>query len=160
MTRQSVTCDRSRTIQSKIVLPPDTNYLGNVFGGKVLAFIDEVAAIAAMRHCGSMVVTASIDSVDFLTPVREGDIITLEAFVTWTGRTSMEVYCKVLNEDIRTGVQEVTTTSFLTMVAIDENGKPIQVPAVIPTTEEEEEIYRTAPNRHQKRRERKKNSFS
>ena len=86
---------QSRTIQTKLVLPPDTNHLHTIFGGKVLAYIDEIADITAMKHSKTAVVTASIDSVDFLSSARVGDVLELEAIVTSTGRTSMEVFVTV-----------------------------------------------------------------
>ncbi|SMO32763.1 acyl-CoA thioesterase [Melghirimyces algeriensis] len=146
---------QSRTIRTSLVLPPDTNHHGTIFGGKVMAYIDEVAAIASMRHSRSPVVTASIDSVDFLSPVKEGDIINVEAFVTWTGRTSMEVYVKVMSEKGPGGEKQLTATSFVTMVAIDKDGRPIPVPPVLPETEEEKELNRTAVERQRQRKQRK-----
>ncbi|MDA8354049.1 MAG: acyl-CoA thioesterase [Firmicutes bacterium] len=146
---------QSRTIQSSIVLPPDTNHLGTIFGGKVLAYIDEVAAIAAMRHAQRPVVTASIDSVDFLSPVQEGDVLTVESFVTWTGRTSMEVYIQVMCERGPGGERHQTAVSFVTMVAVGEDGQPVEVPPVQPETEKEKELYRTAPERQRIRKQRK-----
>jgi acyl-CoA hydrolase len=152
-----VPAERSRTVKTSLVLPPDTNQHGTIFGGKVLAYIDEVAAIAAMRHSQKPIVTASFDSVDFLSPVKEGDTINIEAFVTWTGRTSMEVFAKVTSEKFPSGEERLTATSFVTMVALDENGKPAPVPPVEPHTEEERELYQTAPERQKRRKERKKN---
>jgi acyl-CoA hydrolase len=139
--------DRSKTIQTKLVLPPDTNHLQTIFGGKVLSYIDEIAALAAMRHCNHVVVTASIDSVDFLSAATVGDALSLEAFVTSTGRTSMEVYVKVHSTNLLTSKRTLTTESFLTMVAVDENGRPVPVPNVIPFTEEERRLFETAPAR-------------
>ncbi|GGA34934.1 acyl-CoA thioesterase [Kroppenstedtia guangzhouensis] len=151
-----VPTERSRTIKTSLVLPPDTNHLGTIFGGTVLAYLDEVAAIAAMRHSGEAVVTASFDSVDFLTPVKEGDIMIVEAFVTWTGRTSMEVYAKVSSEKFPKGERRLTATSFITMVAVDEHGKPKPVPPVQPQTEEEKQLFETAPERQKLRKQRKR----
>ena len=91
----SIPMSQSRTMKTTLVFPPDTNHHGSIFGGKILAYIDEIAAIAAMKHAKSEVVTASIDSVDFVTPAYEGDIIELEAVVSNTGRSSMEVYVRV-----------------------------------------------------------------
>lgn len=87
-------CMDSFTVKNSHVLPPDTNSHGTLFGGKLMAYIDDIAAISAVRHCRKPVVTASIDSVDFLHPVFEGNAICLEAFVTWTHNTSMEVFVK------------------------------------------------------------------
>nr|WP_083834263.1 acyl-CoA thioesterase [Alkalibacillus haloalkaliphilus] len=140
--------------QTKLVLPPDTNHLDTIFGGKVLAFIDEIAALTAMKHSNAAVVTASIDSVDFLSSAKVGDALTLEAFVTRTGRTSMEVYVKVYADDLLRRHKELTTESFLTMVAVDQDGKPTQVPEIIPETEEEKRLYDTALARKEHRKNR------
>ncbi|WP_307068236.1 acyl-CoA thioesterase [Alkalibacillus filiformis] len=144
----------SKMKQTKLVLPPDTNHLDTIFGGKVLAFIDEIAALTAMKHSNAAVVTASIDSVDFLSSAKVGDALTLEAFVTRTGRTSMEVYVKVYADDLLRRHKELTTESFLTMVAVDQNGKPTKVPGVIPETEEEQRLYDTALARKEHRKNR------
>jgi acyl-CoA hydrolase len=151
-----VPTEKSRTVKTSLVLPPDTNYMGTIFGGKVLAYIDEVAGIAAMRHSGRPVVTASIDSVDFFLPVKEGDIMTVEAFVTWTGRTSMEVYTQVTTEKGPGGEARLTATSFVTMVAVGDDGKPVPVPPVLPRTEREKHLYETAPKRQQSRKKGRK----
>ncbi|PTX63294.1 acyl-CoA hydrolase [Melghirimyces profundicolus] len=153
---EPVPASNSRTVQTSLVLPPDTNHLGTIFGGKVLAYIDEVAAIAAMRHARNPVVTASIDSVDFLSPVKEGDIVNVEAFVSWTGRTSMEVYVKVMSEKGPGGDRRVTAISFVTMVAVGKDGKPVPVPKVLPETEEEKQLFESAPERQELRKKRKK----
>ncbi len=145
---------RSRTIQTKLVLPPDTNHLQTIFGGKILAYIDEIAALAAMKHCNQTVVTASIDSVDFISSATAGEALSLEGFVTATGRTSMEVYVRVKSTNLLTGVSKLTTESFVTMVAVDEYGKPVPVPKVIPETEEEKRLFETAPARREHRKKR------
>jgi acyl-CoA hydrolase len=154
---------QSRTIKTSLVLPPDINHIGTMFGGKVTSYIDEVAAIAATRHAQRTVVTASMDPVDFLSPIKRGDAVTVEGFVTWTGRSSMEVYVKVISENLYSGEKQLTATSFLTMVALDDNGKPAPVPRVIPETDEEKYLHRTAPERQKRRKERKQSfdtSFS
>lgn len=143
----------SRTIQTHLVLPPDTNHMGTIFGGTVLSYIDEIAAIAAMKHSRRAVVTASIDTVNFLSSAEVGDILTLEAFVISTGRTSMEVFVKVETENLTTSRKTTTTTSILTMVAKDSNGVPVPVPPVVPETEEEEAMYKAAGVRRQRRLE-------
>jgi acyl-CoA hydrolase len=148
----------SRAIKASIVLPPDTNTHRTMFGGKVMAYIDDVAAISAMRHCRKRVVTASTDSVDFLHPIREGDSICLESFVTWTHKTSMEVFVKVIAEDLLTGHRALCATSFLTFVALDPDNRPTPVPGVIPETEEERYLFETAPQRAEARRARRAQS--
>lgn len=147
----------SRTIQTKLVLPPDTNHMESIFGGKVLAYIDEVAGISAMKHARRhVVVTASIDSVDFLSSAKVGDVLELEANVTSTGMTSMEVYVRVKSINLETGEERLTTESFLTLVAIGENGKPTPVPAVYPETEGEKLFFESAPARREYRKNRVK----
>ena len=117
-----------------LVLPPDANSYGNIFGGLVMAYVDKIASITSMRHCRQPVVTASTDSVDFLAPIKVGDTIQLEACVTWTHHTSMEIFVKIESENLLTGEKRLTGTSYLTFVAIDETGRPVEVPAIIPET--------------------------
>jgi acyl-CoA hydrolase len=148
----------SRAVKSSIVLPPDTNNHHTMFGGKVMSHIDDIAAISAMRHSRRPVVTASIDSVDFLHPIREGYSVCLESFVTWTSNTSMEIFVKVIAEDLLSGDRAVCATSFLTFVALDDNGNPTQVPNVIPETLQEKKLNETAPKRAERRKARREES--
>ncbi|WP_284140192.1 MULTISPECIES: acyl-CoA thioesterase [unclassified Virgibacillus] len=148
----------SLAVKTSHVLPPDTNSHGTLFGGKLMAHIDDVAAIAAVRHARQLVVTASTDSVDFLQPVKEGDSICIEAFVTWTHNTSMEVFVKAVNEDLLSGKRKVCATAFMTFVAVDEHGKPIPVPPIYPETELEKHLHDGAPLRAERRRERRSQS--
>jgi acyl-CoA hydrolase len=141
----------SRTIQTKLVLPPDTNHMGTIFGGTVLAYIDEIAAIAAMKHSKNVVVTASIDTVNFLSSARVGDILILEGVVISTGRTSMEVYVKVECQNLETSERTITTTAILTMVAVNSDGIPIPVSSVAPETEEEKSLFHSAQKRKERR---------
>ncbi|GED29711.1 MULTISPECIES: acyl-CoA thioesterase [Brevibacillus] len=152
------TMQDSRTIQASLVQPSDTNYHGTIFGGSMMAYIDEVAAIAAMRHSRRPVVTASIDSIDFLAPVKMGHSICLEAIVTSTGRTSMEVFVKVISENLQTGERILTATSFLTFVALDEAGNPTEVPGIVAETDEEKRLMASAEERKKMRKERKANT--
>lgn len=146
--------EHSRVIQTRLVLPPDTNHLGTIFGGKILSYIDEVAALAAMKHAGGVVVTAFLDSVSFLAAAKAGDALTMEAFVTYTGTSSMEVYVKVTVHDVEQDIETLTTESFVTMVAVDRAGKPKPVPAIYPETEEEQKLYDSAPARKKHRESR------
>jgi len=141
----------SRTFQTKLVLPQDTNHMGSLFGGVVLAHIDEIAGICAMRHSKSVVVTASIDTVNFVSSAKVGDILFLEASIISTGRTSMEVYVKVETENHENGQRTLTTNAITTMVAIDENKSPKPVPGVIPETEEEKRLFNDAEKRKKRR---------
>lgn len=148
---EAVSSNISRTTITKLVLPPHTNHLGTIFGGTVLSYIDEIAAVSAMRHCKKTVITASIDTVNFLSSAKTGDILMLEAVVISTGNTSMEVYVKVECEDLVAGERKLTTTSLLTMVATDENGKPTPIPRVEPETEEERKLLQKAHERKERR---------
>ena len=151
-------CRESLAIKTSLVSPPDTNIHGTMFGGKLMAYIDDVAAIAAMRHARKLAVTASSDSVDFLHPIIEGNSVCLEAFVSYTGRTSMEIFVKVVSENMITGDRHICAISFLTFVALDENGNPSEVPQVVPETEEEKHLYATAKDRLEIRKKRRKDS--
>ena len=153
--KETVPMSKSRTIQSKLVLPPDTNHLETIFGGRVVAYIDEIAAIAAMKHANATVVTASIDSVDFVSSARAGDILELEAVVSYTGRSSMEVFVTVHSMDLIANKTTLTTESFVTMVALDENYKPTAVPGVYPETEDEKKLFEKGPARQEHRKQRK-----
>ncbi|HHW39237.1 MAG TPA: acyl-CoA thioesterase [Bacillales bacterium] len=148
---EKVSNNLSRTFQTKLVLPQDTNHMGTIFGGVVLAHIDEIAGITAMRHCKSTVVTASMDTVNFVSSAVVGDILFLEASVISTGRTSMEVYVKVETENLKTGQRTLTTNAITTMVAIDENKKSIPVLGIIPETEEEKRLFAKAAERKKRR---------
>jgi len=146
------------TIQMRQVFPPDTNHHGTLFGGKLMAYIDETAAIAATKLARGPVVTASTDSVDFIRPIRVGDVVTIEAMVSYTGRSSMEIFLKITSENLLTRAKAIAALSFLTFVALDENGKPTTIPAVIPETDEEKWLNETAIKRAEHRKVRKKES--
>lgn len=127
----------SRVRMTEIVLPEDTNPKGTIFGGRVLALIDKCAAIAAMRHARTDVVTASLDSVTFLNKVRLGDVLLLGAKLNAAFHTSMEVEVSVCSEDPKTGEQKLTTTALVTMVAVDDVGRPRAIPGLSLRTDEE-----------------------
>lgn len=151
---------RSRSIMTELVFPTDTNHHGTMFGGTLMKYIDKICAIAAMRHSGKPVVTASTDSLDFLSPIRMGEAVELEAFVTWTRRSSMEIYVVVRAENLFTGERRVTVTAFSTFVAVDEQGKPTPVPPVRPENEAEQKLFDSAPERHEHRMKRRAQRFS
>lgn len=136
---------------AQVVLPNDANPLGNILGGKVMHLMDIAGAIAAHRHARSHVVTASVDSLDFLHPVRVGQIILLRAFVTRAFHTSLEVEVNVYLEDYIKGERRQTSSAFLTYVAVDDAGKPIPVPPLMPRTGEERRRYREASERRRRR---------
>jgi acyl-CoA hydrolase len=139
----------SLTVQTEIVLPNDTNVLGNLFGGRLMAWMDRVAAVAAQRHCRRVVVTASVNNVSFNHPIRLGDVVTLQAKVSRAFTTSMEVFVDVWVEDQQTGRTTKCNEAIYTFVAIDQLGNPIAVPEVIPETEEEKRRYDGALRRKQ-----------
>lgn len=146
---------RSRSFMSELVFPSDVNPRGTLFGGILMQYIDKIAGIAATRHCNKTVVTASTDSLEFLSPVYVGELLVLEAFVTWTHRSSMEVYCHVKAENLLTGESRDTVTAFLTFVAVNKEGRPIPVPQVYPETEEEKKLHESAPARYAERMKRR-----
>lgn len=146
---------QSRTFLTDLVFPPDTNHHNTIFGGKVMAYVDKIACISAMRHCRKPVVTVSSDSFDFLAPIKTGEAINLEAYVTWTHRTSMEVFVKVESENLLTGEKRMTARAYLTMIALDEAGKPTPVPAVLPETTFEMQQHEKAKERYELRKQRK-----
>lgn len=132
---------------SDLALPNDANGLGHVLGGKVMHLVDLAGALAAMRHARRPVVTASIDQMIFLYPVKIGQLIILRSCVNRVFRTSMEVGVRVLVEDLVAGVQQHTSSAYLTFVALDERGKPTAVAPVIPETDEEKRRYEEAGER-------------
>jgi len=152
------TARETRAIKSALVLPPDTNNHGTIFGGKVMAYIDDVGGLSAMRHARMQVVTASTDSVDFLYPISRNHSICLESFVSWAHNTSMEVFVKVVGEDLMTGERTVCATAFLTFVAIGADGRPCEVPDIIPETPLEKKLFKSAPDRAKNRLERRTRS--
>lgn len=138
------TVDESRVEMVEVVLPNDANPLGNILGGKVMHLIDIAGAIAAHRHSRSMLVTISVDNLDFVLPIRVGQLIILRARVTRVFHTSVEVSVKVYREDYITGERRQTSSAFVTYVAVDEEGRPKSIPPVIPRTAEEKRDYREA----------------
>lgn len=151
-------CRESKCYKTFRVFPTDVNNHNTLFGGKLMANIDDIASIAATKHCRRPVVTASTDSVDFLYPIRPTDAVCMESYVTWTGKSSMEVFVKVIKEDLLSGERTIAATSFLTFVALDENRKPVVVPDIVPETEEELKLHETAPQRAEMRRRRRQES--
>ncbi|KPQ11743.1 acyl-CoA thioesterase [Algoriphagus formosus] len=141
----------SATIMTEMVLPNDTNTLNNLMGGRLMHWLDVVAAIAAQKHSNRIVVTASADSISFKQPIALGNVVTLAAQVTRAFNSSMEVHIEVTAEDIPANKKTVTHRAFFTFVAVDQNGKPIEVPEVVPETKEEIELYEGALRRRQLR---------
>lgn len=149
------TVQQSVTEMTELVLPNDSNNLGNILGGRVMHLIDLAGAITAARHAGRVAVTASMDSVDFRHPIRVGQVIHLKARMNWAGHTSMEVEVAVFCDDLLTGRRVKTSTAYLTFVAIDESGKPTPVPPLVLTTEEEDQRFQEAEARRRARLDRR-----
>ena len=137
------------SITTKVVLPNDTNTLGNLFGGQLLAWMDVIASVSAHRHSKRVVVTASVNNVAFQKPINHGSIVTLEAKVSRAFSSSMEVFVDVFVEDHVTGKREKCNEAIYTFVAVDQNGGPIQVPELIPETDEEKARFEGALRRKQ-----------
>lgn len=151
-------CRESRVIRTNRVFQNDVNSHNTLFGGRIMSDIDQVASISALRHCRTDCVTASTDSVDFLCPIRTTDAVSYESYVTWAGSSSMEIFVKVIAENLKNGESKIAATAFLTFVGLDENKCPGRVPEVIPETEEERVLNETAPDRARIRKERKEKS--
>jgi acyl-CoA hydrolase len=137
----------SRVETANVVLPGLTNVHGTIFGGILLQWIDLAAAIAAARHCGQPVVTASLDRVHFLRPVRLGAVVIVQAQVNFVAHTSMEVGVRVFVEDVRTRERIQATRAYVTMVAVDGNGHPIAVPPLVLETDEDRRRHAAAEQR-------------
>ena len=127
------------------------NSAGFIHGGEIMKLVDTTAGVASMRHCNGRVVTVEVDTLTFLAPVHVGDLVTLNAVVTQAWRSSMEVEVCVWREDPRLGEREQTTTAYLTMVAVDEHGRPVPVPPLIASTEEDIKRQRDADVRREER---------
>lgn len=133
-----MTPEQTRCVMTQIVMPMHTNGVSGVmFGGIMMQWIDVCAGVAAMRHARGGVLTASIDRLDFLSPVRVGETVVLQAQVNYTAKTSMEVGCRVETEEMSTGIRRYVTKAYLTFVAIDEHGRPRSIhPLELDTTED------------------------
>ena len=151
MNKKKKFAEESLVTMTELVLPNDTNTLGNLMGGRLMHQMDIVSAISAQKHSNRIVVTASVDNVSFKKPIKLGNVVTLCAKVTRSFNSSMEVHIKVTAEDIPSGEKFSSNQAFFTFVAVDQLGKPIPVPEVIPQTDEEKELYEGALRRRQMR---------
>lgn len=136
---------------SELALPNDANIIGNLLGGKIMHVVDLAAAIAATKHARNVCVTASVDHMEFLHPVKIGQWVRLRASVNRAFRTSMEVGVKVWVEDLIRGGQQHVSSAYLTFVAIDAEGRGVPVPPVIPETDDEQRRYQQAGERREYR---------
>ena len=143
------TAASTKAIMTELVLPNDTNTLGNLMGGRLLHWLDICAAISAHRCSNRIVVTAAVNNVSFSHPIKLGDIITLEAKVSRCFNSSMEVIIDVFVEDHKTGEKTKCNDAIYTFVAVDQIGSPINAPELIPETDEEKERYEAALRRRQ-----------
>lgn len=136
---------------TELVLPNDTNTLNNLMGGRLMHWMDIVSAIAAQKHSNRIVVTASVDNISFKQPIQLGDVVTLRARVTRAFNSSMEVRIDVEAENIPSGKKIESNSAYFTFVAVDQSGRPIDVPEVEPESDEEREFYQGALRRRQLR---------
>jgi len=141
----------SETVMSELMEPHHANIMGNVFGGVILSLADRVAAVSAIRHSRRQCVTVSVDKVDFREPIHVGELITAMARVNFAGRTSMEVGVKIIAEIVTTGEKRHTNSCYLTYVALDDDGSPVEVPPVVPETADEKRRYDRAAQRRANR---------
>ena len=139
------------SVISTQMLPSDANPMGNVHGGTILKMVDVAAGVTALRHARMNTVTASIDRMDFYNPVYVGNLLTLKASVNYVGMTSMEVGVRIEAENLRTGKVTHTGSCYLTYVAIDENGRPTEVPNIVPETPEEKRRWTAGKERREER---------
>lgn len=149
----------SRTVKetqhetSQLMMPQHSNNLGNVFGGVILSMMDTAAAVSAIRHARTTCVTVSVDRVDFRQPIRLGDLVIMKCSVNFVGRTSMEVGVRVEAEHLFTGIRRHTNSCYLTYVAVDRDGRPVEVPRLVVETAEEVRRYEAAIERRRRRLE-------
>jgi len=141
----------SFTIMNELVLPNDTNTFGNLMGGRLMYWMDIAAGMAAGKHCNAPCMTASVDNLSFKNPIKLGNIVHIEANVTRAFNSSMEVHLKVWGEDSLHQYRYESNEAYFTFVALDPNGKPRLVPALVPETDEEKKLFDGALRRRQLR---------
>lgn len=141
----------SIVIMTELVLPNDTNLFGNLMGGRLMYWMDIAAALSASKHCNAPVVTASVDNISFESPIKLGNVVHIEAMITRAFNTSMEIHLKVWGEDLTHQYRYQSNEAYYTFVALDPNRKPRPVPALVPETPEEKELFDGALRRRQLR---------
>jgi acyl-CoA hydrolase len=144
-------CRASQVTFADLAEPQSQNVAGTFFGGALLSFIDRAAAFCAMKHAGRPVVTKSIDSVEFNEPIYIGELVIVHASVNFTGTTSMEVGVRVLAQNPVSGEERHTNSCYCTFVALDENARPVRVPAVLPEDDDERRRYEAGRRRRETR---------
>ena len=148
----------SFTEQQYLICPAHINHYGRLFGGQLLKWIDELAGIVAIRHCGATVTTAAIDNLQFQAPAYEGDMVVLQGMVTNVGRSSMEIRVDTFREALD-GSRVMINRAYIDMVAIDSEGRPVEVPNLLPETEEEKKEQQAAIKRKALRKQRRQEGF-
>ncbi len=148
------TVKNTHVIMHELILPNDTNLLGNVLGGRVMHLMDMCAAMSAYKHARTAVVTASVDRLDFLAPAKMGEIMILKSSVNYTGKSSMEVGVRIESENPKTGAIYHTSSAYLTFVSLNENGKPQRVDNISPENDNEIRRFKEGKVRHEERKER------
>ena len=148
------TVKNTHVIMHELVLPNDANLLGNVLGGRVMHLMDMCAAMSAYKHARTAVVTASVDRLDFLAPVKMGEIMILKSSVNYTGKSSMELGVRIESENPKTGHVHHTSSAYLTFVSLNENGKPQKVDDIEPENDIEIRRYNEGKSRHEERKQR------
>lgn len=143
----------SETEIQRLVLPADTNIFNALYGGRLMEWVDNVASIVAIKHCRRRVVTGSIDSLFFLSPIHLGDIVLLQGRINHTTKSTMEIEVDVYSEEGLTGTRNFTTKAFLTSVAVDQNGKPTQIPQLLLETAEDKRRFQEGERRSKDRLE-------
>jgi len=151
MSRKQKSPSESYVSMTELVLPNDTNTLNKLMGGRLMHWMDIVSAIAGQKHCNSIVVTASVDNISFRSPIQLGNVVTLRARVTRAFNSSVEIRIDVDAENIPEGKKVSSNSAYFTFVAVDKDGNPVEVPEVVPETEEEIELYNGALRRRQLR---------
>ena len=153
MSKTSNTVRKSQVTMHELVLPNDTNNLGNVLGGRVMHLMDICAAMSAYKHARTHVVTASVDNMNFLAPAKKGFILILKSSVNYVAKSSMEVGVKIHSENPFTGEIKHTASAYLTFVSLDESGAPKEVPDIVPETDVEMRRYKEGKLRTLERKE-------
>jgi len=138
-------------VMSELVLPNDTNTLGNLMGGRLMHLMDIAGAISAMKHCNCPVVTASVDNVSFSNPIKLGNLLTIESHVTRSFNSSMEIFLRVWGEDLHAQYKYLTNEAYFTFVALDPNSRPRKVPELVPITDDDRKMFDGALRRRQVR---------
>lgn len=153
MSRIKKSPKESAVEMTELVLPNDTNLLGNLLGGRLMHWMDIAGGMSASRYANKVVVTAAVDNLIFHHPIKLGELVNLKAIVTWTGHTSMEILVDVIAEDTLTGEKKLANEAFFTFVALDESGSPCPVPTLLPKSDQEKILNREAAVRRAKRLE-------